>query len=561
MSKNSSSLFKCLCCIILMQIVCTLSLQAQIQPPENWQHLDPVRDQVNGISLEKAYAILPQSNPKPVVVAIIDSGVDLNHEDLKYNIWVNHNELPGNGIDDDGNGYIDDVNGWNFIGGQNGQNVNHETLEITRLYGKLKGKWEGLHPDFVKKKDLTEYQLYLHAKSEVEKNREKLIKALKPIETEEQIILSAFDAIRTHLKTDSVNIEQVKGIDETSSPLLALGRQIIVGLEDSEFEFKTYSEIEEIAKEEYALKTENYRTKLDYSFNHEYNSRESIVGDNYSDSYERLYGNNDVKGPDSFHGTHVAGIVAANRSNDLGVNGVTNSALIMSIRTVPDGDERDKDVANAIRYAVDNGASIINMSFGKYYSWDKAAVDAAIKHAEKNDVLIIHAAGNNANDNDAKVHYPTDKYDKKWFLGRKGAKNWIEVGALSWQQTEKAVASFSNYGLADVDVFASGVAIKSTAPDDNYAIASGTSMAAPVVAGVAALLRAHFPQLSAAQIKSILVASSIKPNYQVSLPGNGRLVNMSDISVSGGMINAFTAVQMAMKTKGKIKIKREVLRP
>lgn len=533
------------------------TVAAQIQPPENWQHLDPVRDQVNGISLEKAIAILPQSVAKPVVVAIIDSGVDVHHDDLKDNIWINADEIPDNGIDDDRNGYIDDIHGWNFIGGKDGQNVNHETLEITRLYGKLKDQWEGVHPDYVRKKDWDEYQLFLHAKSEVEKNRDKLLKALKPIETEEQIILSAFQAIRSYLKTDSVDIVQVKKIKESDSPLLALGRQIIVGLEASEFEFATYSKIEAIAKEEYALKTANYRTKLDYSFNHEYNSRESIVGDNYSDSFEQFYGNNDVKGPDSFHGTHVAGIVAANRTNDMGVNGVTNDALIMSIRTVPDGDERDKDVANAIRYAVDNGASIINMSFGKYYSWDKTAVDAAIKHAEKHDVLIVHAAGNNANDNDTKVHYPTDAFDKKWILSRKGAKNWIEVGALSWHQTEKAVASFSNYGKMDVDVFAAGAAIKSTAPDNNYAVASGTSMAAPVVAGVAALLRAHFPELTAAQVKSILIESSIRPSYKVSLPGNGKLVHMSEISVAGGMINALTAVKLAMKTEGKMNKKKD----
>jgi len=282
----------------------------------------------------------------------------------------------------------------------------------------------------------------------------------------------------------------------------------------------------------------------------------SIVGDDYNNSYQRVYGNNDVTGPDSFHGTHVAGIVAANRYNDLGVSGIAKDAQIMSIRTVPDGDERDKDVANAIRYAVDNGASIINMSFGKYYSWDKKAVDAALRHAENHDVLVIHASGNNANDNDSKIHFPTDQYERSWFLGRREAKNWIEVGALSWHRNEKAVASFSNYGQMDVDIFAPGVAIKSTAPNNEYAFASGTSMAAPVVAGVAALIRSHFPALTAQQVKEILLQSSLKPGYKVSLPGDPQLVQMKDLSVSGGMINAYTAVRKAMQTKGKKKVKK-----
>jgi len=202
------------------------------------------------------------------------------------------------------------------------------------------------------------------------------------------------------------------------------------------------------------------------------------------------------------------------------------------------------------------------MSFGKYYSWDKKAVDAAIKHAEENDVLLIHAAGNNANDNDGKVHYPSDHYTRKWFLGKKEAKNWIEVGALSWHRNEKAVANFSNYGDNDVDVFAPGVAIKSTAPSNSYATASGTSMAAPVVAGLAAILRAHFPSLTADQVKQIMISSSIKPKFKVNRPGEPELVELEALSVSGGMINAYTAVLSAMQTKGRKKIKEETtIRP
>ncbi|MBT8220861.1 MAG: S8 family peptidase [Bacteroidia bacterium] len=535
-------------------ICCATSVAySQIQPPADWYLLDPKIDSVNGISLNKAYAAARNLKSHPVIVAIIDSGVDIYHEDLEHAIWVNADEIPNNGIDDDQNGYIDDIHGWNFIGGKNGENVKYETLEITRLYGKLKSKYADISEENVRKKDLQEYELYIHAKSEVEKNRSKILNALKPIETEEQIILSAFRAVREEMKTDTIDIAAVELIKENASPFLSLGKQIILSLYDSELEFETYSEIEAIAKKEYAAKMEAYRIKLNYSFNHEYNSRVSIVGDDYENSYDRLYGNNDVVGPDAFHGTHVAGIIAANRHNQSGIRGIADDVYIMSIRTVPDGDERDKDVANAILYAADNGASIINMSFGKYYTWDKEAVDAAIRYAESKDVLIIHAAGNNANDNDSKIHYPSDRLMPKWFLGRRYAKNWIEVGALSWHQNDKAVASFSNYGRTEVDFFAPGVAIKSTAPENNYAVASGTSMAAPVVAGISALIRSYFPALTAAQVKEILKSSVLDCTYQVILPGDHKQVQLEEICVAGGIANAYTAIRKAQRTKGKKK--------
>jgi subtilisin family serine protease len=284
----------------------------------------------------------------------------------------------------------------------------------------------------------------------------------------------------------------------------------------------------------------------------EYNSRE-IVGDDYSNSFEQGYGNNNIEGEFALHGTHVAGIIGASKNNGIGVEGIADHVEIVCIRVVPDGDEHDKDVANAIRYAVDNGAQVINMSFGKGQSWDKSIVDIAVRHAQKKDVLIIHAAGNNADDNDEINHYPIPKFDKSGFLRSRRAKNWIEVGAASYANDENIIAGFSNYGKKSVDLFAPGVAIYSTAPGNAYQFLQGTSMAAPVVAGVAALIRSYFPGLTAKQVKKILLESATPMNEKVIKPGTYERVFLGELSNSGGIINAASAFEIAKKTKGKKK--------
>lgn len=296
--------------------------------------------------------------------------------------------------------------------------------------------------------------------------------------------------------------------------------------------------------------------QAEYNYNPDLEVR-SIVGDNYADSYERYYGNNDVKGPDAFHGTHVAGIIGATRGNGIGIDGLADNVKIMGVRAVPDGDERDKDVANSIIYAVDNGASVINMSFGKGYSWDKKAVDKAVKYAQKHDVLLIHAAGNDGQNNDVTNNFPRAEYEKRGLFGPKKAKNWIEVGALSWKDGEDMVARFSNYGKKNVDLFAPGVQIYSTAPDNEYKNASGTSMASPVVAGVAAVIRSYYPRLTAEQVKDVLMSTTVMTkDAKVKTPGTGELVPFSELCVSGGVVNAYEAAKKAATVKGKKKLKK-----
>jgi len=528
---------------------------------KDWYHKDPSEGYM-GVSIDKAYSeLLKGKEGEPVIVAIIDSGVDIYHEDLEDNIWVNTGEIPNNNIDDDGNGYVDDVNGWNFIGGPNGKNVGADSYEVTRLYGKYKYKYENANPILLNDKDKKEYLQFQVWKKEVDQNRSQAEKIIAEVEGVRATIMASLDALKATLDVDSLayTIENANGL-KSSEQFVIIGQKVIqdFAAPDQDLDFE---EIKETINTDIDADISKQREKLDYAYNPDFDPRSTIVMDDYSNSEETIYGNNDVKGPDSFHGTHVAGIVAAVKDNDLGMNGVATNVKIMSVRTVPNGDERDKDVANAIRYAVDNGASIINMSFGKGYSWDKDIVDDAVKYATKKDVLLIHAAGNSAQDNDSTGNFPNDKYDKAsgfLFWKKKKSKNWVEVGALSYKPDENSVATFSNYGENNVDLFAPGVKIYATLPENKYAFLQGTSMAAPVVAGVAAVLRSHFPKLKAEQVKKILMNSGTLLDIKVKKPGDksGELVDFKSLSVSGRTVNLYNAVKLAQTTKGKKKIKK-----
>jgi subtilisin family serine protease len=297
--------------------------------------------------------------------------------------------------------------------------------------------------------------------------------------------------------------------------------------------------------EEFTEYVEYFEVQAKYGYNTEFDSR-AIVGDQYSNLNEKGYGNSDVKGPDAEHGTHVAGIIAANRKNNVGIKGIADNVKIMSVRTVPNGDERDKDVANAILYAVDNGAHIINMSFGKSYSPDKEIVDKAVKYAESKGVLLIHAAGNDGNNTDEEVNYPS-----RYYQDNKEARTWVEVGASAWGADNSFVATFSNYGKKTVDLFSPGVQIYSTIPENKYKDNDGTSMASPATAGVAAILMSYFPDLTAVQVKDILRQSTRKfDNLKVVRPGGKDEVQFKELSSTGGLVNAYEAVKLAMSTRG-----------
>ena len=524
-------------------------------PPQNWFLMDS-QEGYQGVSAERTYKeLLAGKKGQTIIVAVIDSGVDVEHEDLRDVVWTNTDEIPGNGIDDDRNGYVDDIHGWNFLGNADGTNVNEEQLEVTRLLRFYRQKFDGMSEDQVKgKKAKRQYALYKKIEKEVTENREKNMTRAATYEG----VLKAVDQMSATLGKPASQITKADLMDMKTDDATVSGMatRMASQMDDETSLADIRGEIDGAYKYFY--------NQSMYYYNPDINPREA-VGDNYADSYEKGYGNADPEGPDAMHGTHVAGIIAATRGNDVGMDGVADNVRIMSIRAVPDGDEHDKDVANAILYAVDNGASIINMSFGKGYGWDKEAVDKAVKYAEKNDVLLVHAAGNSSQNNDNTDNFPNDGFIRKGFFGKlfgsKYADNWIEVGALNFKQGEDMPAPFSNYGKENVDLFAPGVKIYATVPGDEYAWLQGTSMASPVVAGTAAMLRSYFPSLTAAQVKEILMDTTVPMNTKVKQPGTDEMVKFSDLSVSGGIVNVYRAVQKAEKTKGKKKVTVDNARP
>ena len=483
---------------------------------KRWSHLDLGKDSIPGMSVDRVYAeLLKGRKGKKVIVGVVDSGVDIDHEDLKSVVWTNKKEIAGNGIDDDKNGYIDDIHGWNFLG-----DAGKENLEMTRI---------------LKKADDGSAE-YKAAKEEYEK----LLAENNQGNQQLDFLFNANKTLVEFLKKDSYTLQDLEGIQSTDSGIIRC-KQImmrVIGQAGPNF-------MEELN----GYKDQVY-DMLNYNLNKDFDGRK-VVGDNPEDIKDRKYGNNIVYGPDkkeALHGTHVAGIIAQTRNNNLGGDGIAANVEIMAVRCVPNGDEYDKDIALGIRYAVDNGAKVINGSFGKNYSPHKQWVYDAIKYAESKDVLFVHAAGNDAKDIDVEPNFPNDSDDKKIEF----ASNVITVGALNYEYGEKVIADFSNYGKLNVDVYSPGVQIYATTPNNEYKYEQGTSMAAPNVAGVAALIRSYFPNLSAKEVKNILMDSGTSIPENVVVGGNPDNKRPFDsLSKSGKIVNAYSAFKLAEKMSAK----------
>lgn len=519
-------------------------LFGQPNVPLDWFHLDPVEDKIRGLNTGGAYDLLGDREAQIVIVAIIDSGIDIDHEDLRENIWTNPGEIANSGRDDDGNGYIDDIHGWNFIGGPDGDVIN-DNLEITRLYRKFRDEYSHLNPLELNRSGKLKYAEYLTYKRAYNEGRENALENYERMKEFRDRLVLVIDKAMMALDDKPLSEENLMQIDADGDMDLTFGINVLLSLlEDYDPEDFDEFRAEIIGSLDGGV--DHYEASYKYHYNVDYDPRH-LVNDNYDDPDERYYGNSNVGGTFSQHGTHVAGIIGAVRNNGTGMDGVANHVRLMPVRTVPDGDERDKDVANAIRYAVDNGARIINMSFGKGYSWNKQIVDEAVRYAEKNDVLLVHAAGNSAQNNDLNENYPNPNYERRRLFAPRQARNWIEVGALNHNNPPEKVASFSNYGKETVDVFAPGNFIYSTVPGNKYEDLQGTSMAAPMVSGLAAILMSHFPELSAREVKDIILQSAIRETAEVYIPGTREPVPISDLSQTGGYINAYEAVKLAIK--------------
>ncbi|MGB5983517.1 MAG: S8 family peptidase [Nonlabens sp.] len=487
---------------------------------ENWKDYDLSTDTIPGMSINRAYEeIIKNKKGKTVVVAVIDSGVDVGHEDLDDVIWVNKDEIPGNGKDDDNNGYIDDIHGWNFLGDVTKENLEYERIlrDRANLPADMVAKAQ---KEFDKKK----------AKAQMENPSYNQI--LQQVNTYDPILIKATGKDE-YIKEDVAKIDsQVEEVQKAKAFANFLFSQGVSSMVEARKELTKLIDGNNALLDGSALTT---------------NYREDILGDNPYKWDTPVYGNNKYSGPDpemegAMHGTHVAGIIAAERNNGMGANGVANNAKIMVLRAVPDGDEYDKDIAMAIRYAADNGAKVINGSFGKYHSTHPEWVWDALKYAASKDVLFVNAAGNEALSTDETQVFPQDQE----LAGPEVSDNFITVGALNYEYGSDLVANFSNYGKSSVDVFAPGAQIYSTAPNNEYITIGGTSMAAPGVAGIAAMIRSYYPKLTAGKVKQVLKDSGVPTAARVKVGGE-ETKPFSELSSSGKMVNLYNALILASK--------------
>ena len=511
-------------------------------PPKNWHEMDLKTDGYYGVSLKQAYEFLKGKKSKTVVVTTIDSGIDTAQKDLQPILWVNAKEVPGNGKDDDGDGYVDDMHGWDFLGGKDGKVDNAETEEEVRQYNKLKVKFAGVTTAPAGQQK--EYAFWLEVKTTFDTTESKAHAEVKELQEELRIFTLTNHMIKRELKLGSTgtftlaDLDKIHSTNDTVVESKAVWQSVFTQLGGSDL---TNAKVMKDWSDEYAKENNTITPDLD--------ARKSIVGDDPDVNDGKPYGNNILKTSEGSHGTGVAGLIGAVRDNGYGINGVADNVRIMAVKAVPNGDEYDKDVANSIRFAVDHGAEIINMSFGKKISPHKEWVDAAFKYAAAHDVLLIMASGNESQDMDAKPEFPNTMY-----LDGTTTDNVINVGASGPKPDTSLAADFSNYGKKNVDIFAPGVKVTSIDMDAELNTEDGTSFSSPIVTGIAALIREYYPKLTASQVKHAILESATPVTVMVNKPGaKGQKVAFSSLSKTGGIVNAYRALEIASKMKGEKK--------
>lgn len=519
----------------------TVTTAQPADPPKNWHMMDLSTDGFFGISLNQAYKFVKGKKSKTVLVATIDSGIDTAQKDLQGILWVNPKEIPGNGIDDDHDGYIDDVHGWDFLGGKNGKCDYTETTEEVREYARLKDKYANLTS--APAGDEKGYNYWLVVKATHDSTVNKSSTELSQLKPEMNVLMITNGYIKSALKLgpdatfDINDLDKIQTSNDTVTRSKYVWNMVLTQEGSGANNAKVLKDLGE------------YIEKLNNDVNPDLNSRKEIVGDNPDVMDGKPYGNNILKYPDASHGTGVAGLIGAKRNNGYGIDGVADNVRIMSIKAVPNGDEYDKDIANAIRFAVNHGAKVINMSFGKKISPHKDWVDAAIKYAASKDVLLVQASGNDNQNVDEKPEFPNDS-----FLDGTTSDNLISVDASAWKEDTTLAADFTNYGIKNTDVFAPGVKVTSIDEDAEFNTADGTSFASPITAGIAALILEYYPKLTAAQVKEAILASATPlKGVMVYKPGTHELVDFTTLSKTGGVVNAYKALEIASKMKGERK--------
>ena len=528
--------------LLVLQSFVALSFSQTIHPKiKGWHLLGPAEGYL-GVEVDKAYALVKDKKSTTVIIAIIDSGIDTAHEDLKSVLWNNPGEIPGNGKDDDGNGYTDDIHGWNFDGGANGENVVTNSHEIARVYHTWEDTFEGK-----KEKNIPDNKKFLFGqwkKSEqlLKSQYEEYEKNIKRVENTSAILQLTNNLITGYFGKKEFTRNDLFRINSRDSLGWAASVWSNILSRGMDSTTRNTAVLEEVEGYRNALLNNKKRYEEPPQ-----DFRGALTKDKYDDINDRFYGNNNLQSGSGNHGTHVSGIIGAIRNNNIGVDGIVQDVRLMIIRAVPGGDEHDKDVALAIRYAVDNGAKIINMSFGKPVSPYKQFVDDAVRYAASKNVLIVHGAGNDGEDLAEHVFYPNP-----FFLDGTSATNMLTVGASGDYSTGKIVAEFSNYSDKVVDIFAPGVYINSTTPFNTYDAYDGTSMASPVAAGVAGLIKSYFPELSPEQLINLLMRSGTEVKEDLNLPGEkDKKTTLKKICKSGRIVNAYEAMKLALDIYGR----------
>lgn len=508
-------------------------------PPKNWHEMDLKTNGYYGVSLTPAYQFLKGKKSKTVVVTTVDSGIDTTQKDLESILWVNPGEIPANGKDDDHDGYVDDVHGWDFLGGRDGKVDYTETTEEVRQYYRLKGEFA--NDTVAPKGEEKQYALWKQVKAVYDSSYNKAESEIKDLTMEVNVLSATNHYVKRELKlgpnqTFTIgDLDKIHSANDTINQSKTVWESVFTQIGEKTDNAKVLKDISE------------YYAKQNNTIHPDLDARASIVGDNPDVNDGKPYGNNILKTPDCSHGTGVAGLIGAVRDNGYGIDGIADNVRIMSVKAVPNGDEYDKDIANAIRFAVNHGAQVINMSFGKKISPHKAWVDSAFEYAAAHDVLLVMAAGNDGKDVDVTPDYPNDTY-----LDGTTTDNVICVGASGPKADTSLAADFSNYGKKNVDIFAPGVKVTSIDKDAEFNTEDGTSFSSPIVAGIAALIREYYPKLTAPQVKAAILESATPIDIMVNKPGaKGEKVAFSTLSKTGGIVNAYRAIEIASKMKGK----------
>lgn len=446
-------------------------------------------DSLQGANIDAAIAYLEALNMKPkktIVVGIIDSGVDTASIDLKDALWTNRKEVAGDGKDNDRNGYVDDIHGWNFLGTRDGNfNMTSAGTEEFRQFKRLYPKYKSSTREQAKDKNEFDFYQLMKKKAGISN----YLRMFQMSLLKHNAMNTADSIARIHADEDTLSVQGILQMTMTDSLLEKSLEQLYTDLLRAKQDMKWTA-----FKKQQADRLDLMRSRIEGIEKDQ--DKRLLMGDDLTDADDRFYGNNILTLDDSYHGTFVAGIVAGQGKGSQALHGVYPQARIMIVRAAPDGDEYDKDVATSIRYAVDNGAKVINMSIGKYTSPTPDMANRAIAYALKKDVIVIQAAGNQHLNIDTIAYFPTG-------IDRNGAfyKNFLRVGA---SDQYGHCSAMSNYGNEHVHLFAPGEKITSVTPGNGYATEDGTSVAAPVVSGIAALLRSYFPKLKAWQVCAIL---------------------------------------------------------